>query len=370
MRISIPTEVKDNEFRVAITPVGVAELVAAGHEVAIQAGAGTGSSISDEDYAAQGATIVGSADEVWERADLLLKVKEPVADEYRHLREDLTLFTYLHLAADRPLTDALVESRATAIAYETVQLPDRSLPLLIPMSEVAGCLAPQMGAHYLTRAAGGRGVLMGHVTGVEPAKVVVLGCGAAGAKAALAAAGLGADVTVLDTDMAKLRHVSNYMNVQTLASSRLTVREQVLQADLVIGTVLLPGSRTPRLVTHEMVTQMKPGSVLVDVAIDQGGCFEDSHPTTHEDPVFQVEQSTFYCVGNMPGAVPNTSTWALTNSTLPYIVRIANLGWQAAMQADPALAKGLNVQGGRIVYPGVAQAFDLPHTPVDEALAG
>ncbi|WP_420176232.1 alanine dehydrogenase [Luteococcus sp. OSA5] len=369
MRIAIPTEVKDNEFRVAITPVGVAELVGHGHEVLVQAGAGVGSSISDEEYAAQGATIVDSCDEVWERAELVLKVKEPIAEEYRHLREDLTLFTYLHLAADRPLTDALQAAGTTAIAYETVQLPDRSLPLLVPMSEVAGCLAPQMGAYHLTRAAQGRGVLMGHVTGVTPAKVVVLGCGTAGTKAALAAAGLGAEVTVLDTDLAKLRHVSNFMNVQTLASSRLTVREQVLQADLVIGTVLLPGSRTPRLVTHEMVTQMKPGSVLVDVAIDQGGCFEDSRPTTHHDPVYEVEQSLFYCVGNMPGAVPNTSTWALTNSTLPYVVRIANQGWRQAMQADPALAKGLNVQGGRIVYPGVAEAFGVEHTPVAEVLA-
>lgn len=363
MRIAVPTEVKNNEYRVAITPVGVNELVSAGHEVLVQAGAGEGSAIPDAAYAAQGATILPDADAVWAAGELVLKVKEPVPAEYRHLRGDLTLFTYLHLAADRPLTEALLASRTSAIAYETVRLSSGMLPLLYPMSEVAGCLAPVVGANALMKAQGGRGALMGGVGGVPNAKVVVLGGGVAGQNAANVAAGMGADVTVLDTDIDKLRQTFwRFDNrVKQIMSSALSIHEQVLAADLVIGTVLIPGGKTPKLVTNAMVAQMKPGSVLVDVAIDQGGCFEDSHPTTHDDPTFTVHRSVFYCVANMPGAVPNTSTWALTNATLPYVRAIAAKGRTAALDADPALALGLNTHDGAITHPGVAAAFeDLP----------
>lgn len=344
MRIAIPTEVKNNEFRVGITPVGVHELVRHGHEVFVQKGAGLGSAIPDEEYIEQGATMVETAEETWAKGEMVIKVKEPIEQEYGFLREDMILFTYLHLAADKPQTDALLKAGTTGIAYETVQLPDRSLPLLYPMSEVAGCLAPQMGATHLMKPHGGLGELLGGVGGVQQAKVVVLGGGVAGQNAAQIAMGMGADVTILDVDLNKLRQSYwRYGNkVHALASSALTVREQVLTADLVIGTVLIPGAKAPKLVTNEMVSQMKPGSVLVDVAIDQGGCFEDSHPTTHADPTFMVHNSVFYCVANMPGAVPNTSTWALTNATLPYAVRIADKGWKQALIDDPALAKGLN----------------------------
>ncbi|CCI53172.1 alanine dehydrogenase [Nostocoides jenkinsii] len=371
MRIGIPSEVKNNEYRVAITPVGVSELVAHGHEVLIQKGAGLGSSITDEEFVAQGARIVDAADDLWGEAEMVLKVKEPVEEEYHRLREDLTLFTYLHLAADQPLTEELLAKRVTAIAYETVQLPSGMLPLLYPMSEVAGCLAPQVGAHAMMRAHGGRGVLMGGVGGVANAKVVVLGAGVAGQNAANIALGMGAEVTMLDTDLDKLRmSFWRYDNrVRQIASSALSVREQVLAADLVIGTVLIPGKRAPKLVTQEMVAQMKPGSVLVDVAIDQGGCFEGSRPTTHADPTFTVHNSTYYCVANMPGAVPNTSTWALTNATLPYAVKLADQGWRAACQADKALALGLNTIAGQLTCPGVAEAFDLPLVDVAATVA-
>lgn len=363
MKIGVPTEVKDNEYRVGITPVGVHELVGHGHAVLVQRGAGEGSSITDDAYAAEGATIVDAADDVWGDAELVLKVKEPVAEEYHRLREDLTLFTYLHLAADETLTRELMTTRVTGIAYETVQLPSGMLPLLYPMSEVAGCLAPQVGAHSLLRAQGGAGVLMGGVGGVASAKVVVLGAGVTGQNAANIALGMGADVTVLDTDLEKLRMTFwRYDNrVRQIASSSLAVREQVLGADLVIGSVLIPGARAPKLVTNEMVANMKPGSVLVDIAVDQGGCFEDTHPTTHSDPTFQVHGSTFYCVANMPGAVPNTSTWALTNATLPYAVRIADHGWRDASRADAALARGLNTHAGDVVCEPVAQAHGLDH---------
>lgn len=371
VRIGIPSEVKNNEYRVAITPVGVSELVAHGHEVLIQKGAGLGSSITDEEFVAQGARIVDAADDLWGEAEMVLKVKEPVEEEYHRLREDLTLFTYLHLAADQPLTEELLAKRVTAIAYETVQLPSGMLPLLYPMSEVAGCLAPQVGAHAMMRAHGGRGVLMGGVGGVANAKVVVLGAGVAGQNAANIALGMGAEVTMLDTDLDKLRmSFWRYDNrVRQIASSALSVREQVLAADLVIGTVLIPGKRAPKLVTQEMVAQMKPGSVLVDVAIDQGGCFEGSRPTTHADPTFTVHNSTYYCVANMPGAVPNTSTWALTNATLPYAVKLADQGWRAASRADKALALGLNTIAGQLTCPGVAEAFDLPLVDVAAAVA-
>jgi alanine dehydrogenase len=371
VKVGIPREVKNNEYRVAITPVGVAELVGHGHEVYIQAGAGVGSSISDEEFVSQGATILAEADDVWGVADMVLKVKEPIAEEYHRLREGLVLFTYLHLAADKPLTEELMAKKVTAIAYETVQLPSGLLPLLYPMSEVAGCLAPQVGAHAMMKAQGGRGVLMGGVGGVANAKVVVLGAGVAGQNAANIALGMGAEVTLLDTDLDKLRmSFWRYDNrVRQIASSKLSVRQEVLGADLVIGTVLIPGAKAPKLVTDEMVAQMKPGSVLVDVAIDQGGCFEGSRPTTHADPTFTVHDSVYYCVANMPGAVPNTSTWALTNATMAYSVRLADKGWRAACQADRALALGLNTHDGLVTYKAVADDLSLAYRPLDEALA-
>ena len=371
VKIGIPREVKNNEFRVGITPVGVHELVNHGHTVYIEKDAGVGSSITDEDFVGQGAQILDSADDVWGESDMVMKVKEPVAEEYHRLREDLLLYTYLHLAADEPLTEELVAKKVTAVAYETVQLPSGMLPLLYPMSEVAGCLAPQVGAMALMRANGGRGVLMGGVGGVANSKVVVLGAGVAGQNAANIALGMGADVTLLDTDLDKLRmSFWRYDNrVHQIASSSLSVREQVLQADLVIGTVLIPGAKAPKLVTDDMVAQMKPGSVLVDVAIDQGGCFEGSRPTTHADPTFTVHDSIYYCVANMPGAVPHTSTWALTNATLSYAVKLADQGWKDAMRADPSLAKGLNTDAGQITYAAVGDAFGMDSISLEEALS-
>ncbi|TXL61367.1 alanine dehydrogenase [Aeromicrobium terrae] len=371
MRVGVPKEVKNHEYRVAITPVGVHELVAHGHEVLVERGAGEGSSIHDEEYVGEGATILPSAEEVWGAADMVLKVKEPVAEEYHRLREDLVLFTYLHLAADRPLTDELMSSKITAIAYETVQLPSGGLPLLYPMSEVAGCLAPQVGAYFLQRAHGGRGVLLGGVGGVANAKVVVIGAGVAGQNAANIALGMGADVTLLDTDLDKLRmSFWRYNNrVHGLASSKLAIRQQVLEADLVIGAVLIPGAKAPKLVTNDLVAEMKPGSVLVDIAVDQGGCFEDTHATTHDDPVYQVHGSTFYCVANMPGAVPNTSTYALTNATLPYVTALADKGWQQACRDDRSLALGLNTHAGSLTNAPVGEAHDIEAVTLDDVLA-
>ena len=370
-RIGVPKEVKNHEYRVAITPIGVHELVAHGHEVVVEQGAGLGSSIPDEEYVAAGARLLPDADEVWGSADLVLKVKEPVAEEYHRLREGLTLFTYLHLAADKPLTQELLDRKVTAIAYETVQTPRGALPLLYPMSEVAGCLAPQVGAYNLMKARGGRGVLMGGVGGVANAKVVIIGAGVSGQNAANIALGMGADVTLLDTDLDKLRmSFWRYNNrVHGLASSKLAIQQQVMEADMVIGAVLIPGAAAPKLVSNDLVAQMKPGSVLVDIAIDQGGCFEDSHATTHADPTYEVHNSIFYCVANMPGAVPNTSTYALTNATLPYAVALADKGWVAACRADHSLALGLNTHDGSLTNAPVGEATGIDPVDLDEVLA-
>lgn len=371
MKVGVPKEVKNHEYRVAITPIGVHELTAHGHQVYIEKNAGEGSSIHDDEYVAAGAEILGDADEVWGAVDMVLKVKEPVAEEYHRMREGLTLFTYLHLAADKPLTEELLQRKVTAIAYETVQLPSGALPLLYPMSEVAGCLAPQVGAHELLKAQGGRGVLMGGVGGVANAKVVIIGAGVSGQNAANIALGMGADVTLLDTDLDKLRmSFWRYNNrVHGLASSKLAIEQQVREADMVIGAVLIPGAKAPKLVTNELVSQMKPGSVLVDIAVDQGGCFEDTRPTTHADPTFAVHNSIFYCVANMPGAVPNTSTYALTNATLPYAVALANKGWQQACRDDRSLAHGLNTHAGQLTNAPVGEAVDIEAVDLDGVLA-
>ncbi len=371
MRVGIPSEVKNNEFRVAITPSGVHELRLHGHEVVVQRGAGLGSSITDEEYQRAGAVILDTAEEVWATAELVLKVKEPIAQEYPLMRDGQTLFTYLHLAASRECTDALIASGTTAIAYETVELADRSLPLLAPMSEVAGRLAPQVGAHSLMRAYGGRGTLMGGVSGVYAAKVVVLGAGVAGMNAASIALGMQAEVLLLDLNIARLRQADAiyHGHMQTIASNLYEVERAVVDADLVIGAVLVPGARAPKLVSNELVSRMKPGSVLVDIAIDQGGCFEDSRPTTHAEPTYRVHDSVFYCVANMPGAVPHTSTYALTNVTLPYAVALADKGWQRACSEDRALGLGLNVHDGRVVYRAVAEEFGLEHVTLESVLA-
>lgn len=371
MRVGVPAEVKNNEYRVAITPSGVHELVANGHEVLIQQGAGLGSSITDDDYRGAGAVIAGSAEEVWEAAELLLKVKEPVASEYGHFREGLVLFTYLHLAAEPALTAALVESGVTAIAYETVQLPNRALPLLAPMSEVAGRLAPIVGANAMLRPHGGPGLLVPGVAGTRPADVVVIGAGVAGTNAVALSVGLGAQVTVLDTNIQRLREMDDDYagRIVTIASNSLEIERAVLGADLVIGAVLVPGAKAPKLVSNALVSRMKPGSVLVDIAVDQGGCFADTRPTTHADPTYSVHGSIFYCVANMPGAVAHTSTYALTNATLPYVRSIASAGWRDALRADPALALGLNVHAGTVVNGPVATAHGMTAASLEGALA-
>ena len=361
MKIGIPMEIKDNEYRVAITPAGVHELVRRGHQVLIEHHAGVGSSIPDEDFVAAGATIVGVNDDVWGQGDLILKVKEPQPSEWKFMRRDQVLFTYLHLAASRECTDALVTSGTTAIAYETVQLADGSLPLLAPMSEVAGRLAPQVGAHTLMRAEGGRGILMGGVSGVYAAKVVVIGAGVSGMNAAAIALGMQAEVLLLDRNIQRLRAADAIYqgHLQTVASNAYEIEKACLDADLVIGAVLVPGAKAPVLVSDDLVSRMRPGSVLVDIAIDQGGCFESSRPTTHSDPTFRVADSVFYCVANMPGAVPHTSTYALTNVTLPYITEIADRGWRDAARDDASLALGLNVVDGAVCYAPVGQAHGL-----------
>lgn len=371
MKIAVPKEIKNNEYRVALTPAGAHELTSRGHTVFVEAGAGVGSAIPDEEYLAAGAKVLATADDVWGEGELVLKVKEPVASEYPRLRAGLVLFTYLHLAADRPLTSALLESGTTGIAYETVQTANGALPLLAPMSEVAGRLAPQVGAYALMKPSGGRGVLPGGVPGVHPARVVVIGGGVAGVNAATVAVGMGADVEVLDTNVDRLRQIDNQFQgrLRTITSNRYAVEQAVRDADLVVGAVLVPGAKAPKLVDNHLVSTMKPGSVLVDIAIDQGGCFADSRPTTHDDPTYLVHDSVFYCVANMPGAVPRTSTYALTNVTLPYAVAIADHGWRPALGADPALALGLNTHAGLLVNRPVAEAHDLPHTSLASALS-
>ena len=361
MNIGVPKEIKNNEFRVAITPSGVRELTSRGHTVFIEASAGLGSAISDSDYEAVGARILKSADEVWSKSELVLKVKEPIAAEYSRMRKDQVLFTYLHLAASRECTDALVKSGITAIAYETVEV-NGALPLLAPMSEVAGRMAAQVGAAALQKSAGGRGVLLGGVPGVRPGKVLVLGGGTAGLAAATIAHGMRADVTVVDVNQKRLGEIDQIFSgtVKTLISNIHEIEEQALQADLVIGAVLVHGAKAPRLISNALVKRMKPGSVLVDIAIDQGGCFEDSRPTTHAEPTFKVHDSIFYCVANMPGAVPFTSTYALSNATLKYALALADLGWKEALRRDSGLALGLNVHEGAIYYQAVGEAHGLP----------
>lgn len=371
MRVGVPTEVKNNEYRVALTPAGASELTRRGHEVLVQAGAGLGSAITDAEYAEAGAQIVPGADDTWGRAELVLKVKEPVAEEFGRLRPGLTLFTYLHLASAPELTRELLDKQVTGIAYETVQTATGELPLLAPMSEVAGRLAPQAGAYQLMRPYGGRGVLPGGVPGVAPARVVVIGAGVAGMNAAQIAVGMGADVSLLDLNVDKLRAADKIFGnrVRTLVSTPWEVEQQAVEADMIIGAVLIPGAKAPTVIPHSLVQKMKPGAVLVDISIDQGGCFEDSRPTTHSDPTYRVGETIFYCVANMPGAVPHTSTRALTNVTLPYAAALADRGTLPALRSDPALARGLNTHGGRLTEEPVGAAFGIPVTPQAQVLA-
>ena len=370
MKVGVPKELKNHEYRVAITPAGVHELSRAGHQVFIEEDAGTGSAIPDADFVTAGATILPTADDVWSTSELVLKVKEPVPEEYHRMRKDQVLFTYLHLAASRQCTDALLGSGITSIAYETVQLPDGSLPLLAPMSEVAGRMAPQVGAHHLQRDGGGRGVLMGGVSGVYAAKVVVLGAGVSGMNAAAIALGMQAEVLLVDKNVTRLRQADAIYqgHCQTVASNAYEIERAVIDADLVIGAVLVPGAKAPMLISNELVSRMLPGSVLVDISIDQGGCFEDSHPTTHAEPTYRVHNSVFYCVANMPGAVPHTSTYALTNVTLPYALEIANRGWREALRTDPALAGGLHTHEGALTCEPVADAHGLPWTETGQII--
>lgn len=372
MIIGIPREVKDSEYRVAATPEGVRELTRAGHQVVVESGAGLGSALADEDFAAAGARILPDAETVFERAEMILKVKEPQPEEFERFRPDHLLFTYLHLAADKALTEFLLERGLVAVGYETVELPDGRLPLLAPMSEIAGRMAPQEGAKHLERPFGGRGVLMGGASGVQPARVVVIGAGMAGLNAAWIAAGMEAEVTVLDKDVDRLRHIDQIQRgrIQTVMSSDLAIERLVTQADLVIGAVLIPGARAPRLVTEEMVRAMPPGAVIVDISIDQGGCVETSRMTTHSQPVFVAHDVVHYCVGNMPGAVPRTSTYALTNATLPYALDIASKGLEAAVREDPALALGVNVYRGHVTNRGVAEAHGMAYAELGALVPG
>ena len=366
MRIGIPKEIKNNENRVGMTPAGVAELVHHGHQVFVQHTAGEGSGFSDDDYVKSGAEILPTIDETYAAADMIVKVKEPIEEEYPLVKKGQVVFTYFHFACDKPLTDAMIASGGVCIAYETVQLPDRSLPLLIPMSEVAGRMATINGAHYLQKTKGGKGKLICGVPGVRPAKVVVLGGGVVGQAAARVAAGMGAQVVIADISLPLLRRLTAEMpaNVVPLYSNRHNIIRELKDADIVVGAVLIPGDKAPRLVTRDMLKLMQPGTVLVDVAIDQGGCFETSKPTTHSDPVYTIDGIVHYAVANIPGAVPNTSTIALTNATLRYALALADKGWKKACKDDPALYKGLNVVEGKVTYKAVADVFDLPYEPV------
>ncbi|MBD5296022.1 MAG: alanine dehydrogenase [Bacteroides sp.] len=366
MKIGIPKEIKNNENRVGATPAGVKELIKHGHDLYVQHTAGEGSGFSDEEYAAAGATILPTIEDVYATAEMIIKVKEPIEPEYSLVRKGQVLFTYFHFASDLPLTEAMIKSGAVCIAYETVRDRQGTLPLLIPMSEVAGRMSIQEGARFLEKPQGGRGVLLGGVPGVRPAKVLVLGAGVVGRNAALMAAGLGADVTITDISLPTLRHCAEVMpkNVKTLYSSQHNIEQELPTTDLVIGSVLIPGAKAPHLITRDMISLMRPGSVMVDVAIDQGGCFETSHPTTHSEPTFEVDGVIQYAVANIPGAVPYTSTLALTNATLPYALRLADLGWKEACRQDPGLAEGVNVEDGKVTFKAVAEAFDLPYTPL------
>jgi alanine dehydrogenase len=369
MIIGVPKEMKDNEYRVALTPGGAKQLVEFGHEVRVETGAGAGSRFTDEEYQAVGAHIVPTAADAWS-AQLVIKVKEPLADEYGFMHPDLLLFTYLHLAADERLTHAMLERGVTGIAYETVELPNGNLPILTPMSEVAGRMAVQVGAHYLEKMSGGRGKLLGGVAGVRPADVVIIGAGVVGTNAAQIALGMGATVTLIDTNLDRLRYLEEVLRgrVVTLSSNPLNVAEAVRRADLLIGGVLIKGAKAPRLVTRQMISSMQPGSVVIDVAVDQGGCIETTHPTTHSDPTFLVDGVIHYCVANMPGAVPRTSTYALNNATLPYVVKLAREGFEPTVLSDPALAKGVNTCSGKLTYAAVAEAFGLEYTPLEALL--
>jgi alanine dehydrogenase len=370
MIIGLPKEIKNNENRVALTPAGVSELVKHGHQVYVQTNAGTGSGFSDEEYVQAGASLLPAIEDVYAIAEMIVKVKEPIESEYALIKSNQLLFTYFHFASHEPLTHAMIRSNAICLAYETVEKADRSLPLLVPMSEVAGRMSVQNGAKYLEAPMGGRGILLGGVPGVKPAEVLVLGGGIVGTQAAKMAAGMGAQVTIMDVSLPRLRQLDDIMpaNVQTQYSNEYNVRNAIKTADLVIGGVLIPGAKAPKLITRAMLPAMKKGSVIVDVAIDQGGCFETSRPTTHAEPTYVVDDVIHYCVANMPGAVPYTSTLALTNATLPYAVMLANMGWQAACKASAELKLGLNVVHGKVVYKGVSEAFNLPYTPVEEVL--
>lgn len=370
MIIGVPSEIKNNENRVAVTPAGVSEFVKNGHKVYVQSGAGEGSGFSDEEYVNAGAAMLPTIEEVYSIAEMIVKVKEPIDVEYPLIRKDQLLFTYFHFASHEPLTHAMINSGAVCLAYETVEKADRSLPLLVPMSEVAGRMSVQEGAKYLEKPMGGRGILLGGVPGVKPAEVIVLGGGIVGTQAAKMAAGMGAHVTIMDISLPRLRQLDDIMpaNVNTQYSNEYNIRSAVRTADLVIGGVLIPGAKAPKLITRDMLPTMKKGAVIVDVAIDQGGCFETSKPTTHAEPTYVVDGVIHYCVANMPGAVPYTSTLALTNATLPYAVQLANKGWKKACQDNAELRLGLNVVEGKVVYKGVADAFNLPYTPVEGVL--
>ena len=371
MIIGVPKEIKNNENRVALTPAGAKELIKRGHQVYVQQTAGLGSGFSDEDYKAAGASMLPSIEATYQIAEMIMKVKEPIESEYSLIKPNQLLFTYFHFASYEPLTKAMVASKAICLAYETVEKADRSLPLLVPMSEVAGRMAIQKGANYLEKPLGGRGILLGGVPGVLPAKVVILGGGIVGTQAAWMAAGLGADVIIMDVSLPRMRYLADVMpaNVKTMMSNEYNIREQIKQADLIIGAVLIPGAKAPHLITKDMLKDMKKGTVLVDVAVDQGGCIETCKPTTHENPTYIIDDVVHYCVANMPGAVPYTSTLALTNATLPYAIQLADKGWKKAAQENADLVPGLNVIQGDIVYKAVAEAFSLPYTPVEKYLS-